>query len=91
VPDYCSSSENLTSRAGTGNGTLNPLSIERGFYNQIAAIFDFPEFFSGIVEKVISSIHGVIASFLEDKDGQKFLRTRRSASPSQLLILDINF
>jgi hypothetical protein len=65
----------LTSRAGTGNGTLNPLSIDYGFYNEVTAIFGFPAFFSGIIEQV------VIMSFLEEKDGHSFLRTHSSISP----------
>jgi hypothetical protein len=81
----------LTSRAGTGNGTLNPLSIDYGFYNKVTAIFGFPVFFSGIIEQVVSSIHGVIMSFLEEKDGQSFLRTHSSISPFHILSLDINF
>jgi hypothetical protein len=85
MPIDCCSSENLTSRAGTGNGTLYPLSIERDFYSQITAKFEFPNFFSGIIEQVVSSIHGVIISFLEEKDGQSFLRTHSSISPFHIL------
>jgi hypothetical protein len=84
-------SDYLTSRAGTGNGTLNALSIDYGLYSKITNKFEFPAFFSGIIEQVVSSIHGVIISFLEQKDGQSFLRTHSSISPFHILNLDINF
>jgi hypothetical protein len=85
MPNYCGASENLTSRAGTGDGILNPLSIDYGFYSRITAVFDFPAFFSGIIEQVVNSSNGVIMNFLEEKDGQIFLRTHSSISPFHIL------
>jgi hypothetical protein len=81
--------QHSTSRAGTGNGTLTPVSVERKFYSKIKTALGFPDFFSDIIEQVLTSIHGAIASFMEYKNEQRFLRTHHFATLCQILNLDV--
>lgn len=55
--------------AGTGNGTLLGLSLDKILFQNIIQTFEFPD----KVEKTIKSIHGVFARFIEHRDDKKSL------------------
>ncbi|KAH7140861.1 hypothetical protein EDB81DRAFT_885565 [Dactylonectria macrodidyma] len=56
--------------AGTGNGTLLGLSLDKSLFETIIQSLEFPD----KVEKTITSIHGVFSRFIEyHSDGKKTL------------------
>ncbi|KAH6976425.1 hypothetical protein BKA56DRAFT_589617 [Ilyonectria sp. MPI-CAGE-AT-0026] len=67
--EVSSDPQSLVFIAGTGNGTLLGLSLDKILFQNIIQTFEFPD----KVERTIKSIHGVFARFIEHRDDKKSL------------------
>ncbi|KAH7139662.1 hypothetical protein B0J13DRAFT_558313 [Dactylonectria estremocensis] len=73
--------QSLVLIAGTGNGTLLGLSLDKGLFETIIQSLEFPD----KVERTIKSIHGVFARFIEHHDdGKRSLRAYQISTRSKL-------